>query len=392
MFPRVNNKHKALFAGLTTLYLFYYLGVFTHIFEKDFNTEFEYPLGGDVLEYVKQMRRGEQPTVAPINWYNFSYYNTMEHKCQDSGGRLLRPKLMIIVKSAMNHFEHRQAIRQTWGYERRFSDVIIRTVFLLGVSREPNLELQERVEEENAKHKDIVQARFIDTYFNNTIKTMMGMRWATTYCPKSKFYLFVDDDFYISIKNILKFIRNPSQYPEYFEEAEEILREAMRKLSSTERITKEPLLQQASVEANGTKTRAKRGVYDIEMTEDVRIFSGFVFKTAPHRHHSSKWYVSLDEYPWHMWPTYVTAGAFVLSREALFDMYYTSFFTKHFRFDDIYLAIVAMKALIEPLHCDEFYFQRTNVADKKYVIASHGFDDPVDLIKTWNRMRAKGLA
>lgn len=394
MFPRINNRIRALFIGISIIWLCYIFGVFTHILERDFYTEFEYPLEGDVLDYAKQMRRGEQLTVAPINWYNYSYIYPAEHKCQDNTGRLIRPRLMIVVKSAMNHFDHRKAIRQTWGYEKRFSDIVIRTVFVLGVSKEPNLELQEKIDSELLKYKDIVQGKFIDSYFNNTVKTMMGMRWATTYCPKSKFYLFVDDDYYISIKNILKFIRNPSRYPEYFEEAEEVMREAARKLTSTEKERREPI-QSLIIQSLTNQTdidRAKRQIYDLDLPEDVRIFSGFVFKSSPHRHWTSKWYISLAEYPWHRWPAYVTAGAFVLSREALFDMYYTSFFTKHFRFDDIYLAILAMKARIEPIHCDEFYFQRTNVAEKKYVVASHGFDKPVELIKTWNKMRSKGFA
>lgn len=381
MFPRINNRLKLLFAGLVAVYALYIFGVFTHVFERDFYSEFEYPLEGDVLEYAKQMRRGEQPPVQPINWYNYSFVTAAEHKCQDNGGRLLRPKLTIVVKSAMNNFAQRAAIRQTWGYEKRFSDIVIRTVFTLGVTRGPKLELQEQIDAENAKFKDIVQARFVDSYYNNTIKTMMGMRWATTHCPRSKFYLFVDDDYYISIKNILKFIRSPARYPEYFQEAEEILREALRRLSSTEKVSKLPRAP-PEVEVNGTMDRSKRQIYDLEMPEDARVFTGYVFKSSPHRHLTSKWYISLDEYPWHMWPTYVTAGAFVLSREALFDMYYTSLFTKHFRFDDIYLGIVAMKALIEPLHCDEFYFQKTNVLERKYAVASHGFGSSSNLIKT----------
>lgn len=393
MFPRINNRIRLLFAGLSIYCFLYIFGAFTHFWEKDFYAGFDYPLVGDVLEYVKEMRRGQPPPVPPINWYNYSFISTAEHKCQDNDGRLIRPKLMIVVKSAMNHFERRRAIRVTWGYEKRFSDIIIRTVFTLGVPKSPNLELQEKIEFENSQHKDIVQSKFIDSYFNNTIKTMLGMRWATSFCPKAKFYLFVDDDYYISIKNILKFLRNPARYPEYFIEAEEVMREALRKLTSTERGNREQrnAILQALTNATDAE-RSKRQIYDMELPEDVRIFSGFVFQTPPHRHWTSKWYISLEEYPWHMWPKYVTAGAFVLSREALFDMYYASFFTKHFRFDDIYLGIVAMKAQIEPLHSEEFYFQRTNVLDKKYVVASHGFDNPTELIKIWNKMRSKGFA
>lgn len=138
--------------------------------------------------------------------------------------------------------------------------------------------------------------------------------------------------------------------------------------------------------------RRKRQLFDLELADDARLFSGFVFKSAPHRHRTSKWYISLEEYPWHLWPSYVTAGAFILSREALHDIYFTSMYTKHFRFDDIYLAIVAMKAHIEPLHSEEFYFQKANVLEHKYLLASHGFGDPKELIRLWTKMRSSGFA
>ena len=68
---------------------------------------------------------------------------------------------------------------------------------------------------------------------------------------------------------------------------------------------------------------------DFDLPDDVRLFTGFVFpRSRPHRHKSSKWFVGLDEYPYDFWPPYVTAGAYVLSREALIDMYFTSYYTK----------------------------------------------------------------
>lgn len=232
MFPRFDSKLKTSFTLLAGLYICYYLGAFTHLLEKDFYEEFDYPLSGDIFDYVQQLRRGEKPQMAPINVYNYSFLShATDHKCQEKDGNFIKPRLVIIVKSAMRHEERRNVIRNTWGYEKRFSDVIIRTVFVLGVS--PNLELQDKIDAEQAKNQDIVQAKFIDTYFNNTIKTMMGIKWAMTQCPRSKFYLFVDDDYYVSVKNLLKFVRNPANYPEYIEEAEEMMRQVARKLTST---------------------------------------------------------------------------------------------------------------------------------------------------------------
>jgi hypothetical protein len=32
---------------------------------------------------------------------------------------------------------------------------------------------------------------------------------------QSRFYMFVDDDYYVSTRNLLRFLRNPVNYPRY---------------------------------------------------------------------------------------------------------------------------------------------------------------------------------
>ncbi|XP_055606570.1 beta-1,3-galactosyltransferase brn-like [Uranotaenia lowii] len=404
MLPRICIKFKLKYfiSVILAVLLLDYLGAFTHVFEEDFDQTFHYPMEGDILSQVYQLRHGQRPSVDPINSYNYSYITDCSHKCKEDD-RLIAPRLVLIVKSAMKNFDRRVAIRKSWGWEKRFSDVKIRTVFMLGRPAVPDRRLQSLIDLEYANYRDIVQGDFVDAYFNNTIKTMMGFRWAVTQCPRAKFYMFADDDFYVSSKNLLKYVRNPVNYPEYLEETDEALRKLARRLSQT--TTNNNSSDSNSLESNGTRPlvppkkleRKKRQILnmDMELPSDVKLFSGFVFRSAPHRHRCSKWYVSLKEYPWHMWPTYVTAGAFLLSHEALFEMYYVSMYTKHFRFDDIYLGIVALKAGIEPLHSEEFYFHKApflGPQSYKYVLATHGYDDPEELVKIWNEVRAAGYA
>lgn len=334
MLPRicVKFKLKYVLAALVGLYLLQFFGAFTHFFEKDFESTFDYPLNGDILSDVYQLRHGQQPARPPINRYNYTYITDCEHKCKEDD-RLIAPRLVFVVKSAIEHFDRRATIRKTWGYERRFSDVKIRTVFVLGRSRvHPNRRLQSLVDLESSTYRDIVQADFVDDYFNNTIKTMTGFRWAVSYCPRAKFYMFADDDFYVSAKNLLRYVRNPVNYPEYLEETDEALRKLARRLAHTADSNRTAAAEEERPAAQQNRTRTKRQLMtEMELPPNVKLFSGFVFRSAPHRHRSSKWYVSLEEYPWDMWPTYVTAGAFLLSHEALFEMYYVSMYTKHFR-------------------------------------------------------------
>lgn len=56
-------------------------------------------------------------------------------------------------------------------------------------------------------------------------------------------------------------------------------------------------------------------------------------------------------------------GALVMSKQVVEDFYYASYYTKHFRFDDIYLGIMAHKMNIIPFSCS--YFHVCHNADGK---------------------------
>jgi hypothetical protein len=60
--------------------------------------------------------------------------------------------------------------------------------------------------EEYINNEDVIQFSFLDTYRNNTHKTIMSYDWVVSNCSSSTFVLFVDDDFYVNIPNILQFV------------------------------------------------------------------------------------------------------------------------------------------------------------------------------------------
>ncbi|XP_050049661.1 beta-1,3-galactosyltransferase brn [Dermacentor andersoni] len=325
-------------------------GLYTMCWETPY-AQFTYPLEVDARELLRALEDGRAPAVRPINScerYRFKIRN--DRKCAEVNGTV---RLLLLVKSALQHRSRRDAIRRSWGFESRFSDVVIRRVFMLGTGKP---ETQDEVDAEYARHKDLVQADFIDAYYNNTIKTMLGFRWAFQHCRKAEFVLCVDDDYYVSVKNLLKFIRNPWG------------------LSAVE-----------SEEENTPTT----------FIGDGRLWAGFVFaRSRPMRHRWSKWYLSLDEYPFSRFPPYVTAGAFVLSQPALVDLYQVSQYTRPFRFDDIFLGIVARKAGLQPLHSDAFRFwgRPESPQDFEGLVAAHGFSDPELLVRVWEQQKSRGQA
>lgn len=91
---------------------------------------------------------------------------------------------------------------------------------------------------------------------------------------------------------------------------------------------------------------------------------------------------------------YITAGAYVLSRAALMDFFYASYFVKPFKFDDVYLGIIAKKLNIEPLNSNHMHLHRSAhlPQDFRYLIASHGFSNPKELEQVWNTQKMAGNA
>ncbi|XP_011254333.1 beta-1,3-galactosyltransferase brn [Camponotus floridanus] len=435
---RVKLGYVLFFFGMITLLEFF--GVFIHLFEVTYDENFVYPYEGNIHEFVDALRRNEKPEVEPINEYKYTFLLNQPQKCKEDADHTLR--LVYIIKSAIENFERRTAIRNSWGIEKRFFDVPAKTIFVVGIHPDDK-EIEAKLKLEATIYKDIIQADFIDSYYNNTIKTMMSFKWLVKYCPNSKFYMFVDDDMYVSVKNVATFIRNPSNYPFYLMESRKVYNAHKREIKQSDlvdykavnnfnnenatfnlKINKMPFKSFTThefINNNSQKNnvyskqdeeinenfrqlfklnttmlnRTKRQIFDFELPDDIRLFAGFVFmRSAPHRHKFSKWYVSLKEYPYHLWPPYVTAGAYILSKEALLDLYYTSFYTKHFRFDDIFLGLVAKKADILPFHCEEFHFYKKAYTkySYKYVITSHGYEDPNELLQVWNEQKALGNA
>lgn len=219
------------------------------------------------------------------------------------------------MKSAPNNFGKRQAIRSTWGYQKRFSDVPIKTVFLLGSVEkavgmepanvpvpkgQPPLALNEAINLESAKYGDIVQADFMDSYYNNTYKTMMGMRWLVEHCTRFRYAFFADDDMYISVKNLLKFLRHPTSYPEYWENQKKIDKLRAEKYYNDLLLASKFGKNQRKPEAlkslrhdNILRGDGSRPVkawknspidFDIDLDDDTPLYAGYVYFLPPYRH------------------------------------------------------------------------------------------------------------
>lgn len=64
--------------------------------------------------------------------------------------------------------------------------------------------------EESRTHGDILQEDFVDSYMNLTIKSVMGLKWASTHCPQARFLMKTDDDMFINVPSLLTYLQEAS--------------------------------------------------------------------------------------------------------------------------------------------------------------------------------------
>ncbi|XP_033724572.1 beta-1,3-galactosyltransferase brn-like [Pecten maximus] len=285
---------------------------------------FEYPLEIDMNDLVSKLKTNRDVSAKPIFTYPHTFIKSPTWMCETRNVRLL-----IVVKSGVTHFKRREMIRNTWGNNTSTSSGIV-TLFLLGSTK--HVMYQRQIKREHNSYGDIIQMSFYDDYYNNTLKTVGGIKWARNHCNQSKFVLFTDDDFYIAPDRLVYYTENVEKYE---------------------------------------RTSFYRGA----MWENGR----------PIRNEHNKWYISREDYPFDRYPDFIAAGFMLFSIDFVIDLDLAIPFTKKFIFDDVYISIVAYKLHVSPsnmkgVHIHKFPYSREGFL---HVIASHGYDRASTLERAW---------
>jgi len=79
-------------------------------------------------------------------------------------------------------------------------------------------------------------------------------------------------------------------------------------------------------------------------------------KPAPFRFAMHKHRVSLEDYPYHRYPPFISAGSVLLTGQTVREFYSAIQFVQLFRFDDVYAGIVAHLLGVIVQHNDNFSF------------------------------------
>ncbi|NWU81412.1 B3GL1 acetylgalactosaminyltransferase, partial [Onychorhynchus coronatus] len=278
-----------------------------------------------VLEKVNVMYFYE---YEPVHRQSYPFTLRGRWKCWD-----IRPFLVILVSSRPKEVKARQAIRITWGSRSSWWGHRVLTLFLLGQdTQRGDVAAELSVEDESILYGDIIQQDFLDTYANLTLKTIMGFRWVSEFCPATRFLMKTDSDVFINTPNLVKF-----------------------------------LLQQDPSE---------------------NLFTGYpLINNLAHRGLDETRSISYQEYPFRLYPPYCGGMGYVLDGKLALRVYELMSHVRPVKFEDVYVGICLniLKVNVSvPEDAEQFFLYKVNFDACKYrhLIAVHGLT-PSELIQFW---------
>ncbi|XP_066504041.1 beta-1,3-galactosyltransferase 2 [Hoplias malabaricus] len=264
----------------------------------------------------------------------YRYVLNEPYKCTDSS-----PFLILLIAAEPGQVEARNAIRQTWGNESVAAGLGFVRLFLLGTSSSSDSYLQNTIRDESFQYHDIIQQEYMDTYYNLTIKTLMGMNWVKDYCPNARYIMKTDSDMFVNTEYLIQKLLKPDMPPRH------------------------------------------------------NYFTGYLMRGyAPNRNKDSKWYMPPELYSSERYPIFCSGTGYVFSGDMAAKIYKASLSIRRLHLEDVYVGICLAKLRIDPVPPpNEFLFNhwRVSYSSCKYshLITSHQFQ-PSELIKYWNHLQS----
>ena len=119
--------------------------------------------------------------------------------------------LICIVKSRVDGFEQRRAVRNTWmTFTKELPMTVIFIVGKPNFGRNESKSILSRLQNESQVYGDILLEEFLDTYQNLTVKVMFALKFAHSYLTPgtSKWVVMADDDTYLNLPVLWKHINS----------------------------------------------------------------------------------------------------------------------------------------------------------------------------------------
>ncbi len=141
----------------------------------------------------------------------------------------------------------------------------------------------------------MIQEDFLDAYRNLTYKAVMWIRWSTKFCPNADFYMKIDDDIFLNIFSLVKFLKSTKSAEDH--------------------------------------------------PEIPRIYCAVWNGMKVERNPRSKWFVRPEDYPKENYSRYCSGAAYILTKSILSGMYLQTFRQALFWIDDFYVTGILPKEL-----------------------------------------------
>lgn len=217
----------------------------------------------------------------PENYIHLYPYRFLINESNKCAKRI--PFLVLLIATKFDEHKQREAIRKTWGNEKVIPGVEIIRLFMLGVSQRV---ANQAILRESQHYHDIIQQDFVDTYKNLTLKTLMGMKWVTTYCSQASFVMKTDSDMFVNTEYLIKKLLRNFTLP---------------------------------------KTDYFTG----------SLMTGY----QPHRDNTSKWYMPKEMYPEDEYPSFCSGTGYVFSTDVAIKILSRSLKVPYLYLEDIYVAL-----------------------------------------------------
>lgn len=228
--------------------------------------------------------------------------------CRRSQAAKQQTEWLIYFHSKADNIKRRDLLRVTWASEHFFRQPIVKRVFMIGQPHDGATFTKLLAEFD--QHRDLVVGNFVDSYRNLTLKSIMALKWISTYCANARYAVKADDDVFVNMAEVTSLIHN--------------LPERKRTLVCA--------------------------VNDAGLMPILRDPQSCL-----------KWCVADTDFPGdYGYPTYCSGLAYVISMDIIRDLYEAALRTRYFFIDDVYTTGLLPLKLSYPVNYVRFRYSWDN--------------------------------
>jgi hypothetical protein len=146
-------------------------------------------------EFMKEIFNKRIDLSSTFDYENADFYHLNPASLCDTNNKNESFLFIGFVIISPHSFHKRQLIRNTWANKTLFSSKL-RVVFIVGKSKDEEINAQ--IENEFNTNQDILQLKFIDSYFKITKKVMLGFKWIHARCSNVMYVLRINEDVFVN--------------------------------------------------------------------------------------------------------------------------------------------------------------------------------------------------